>query len=399
MRLLLHDFGCYAFVIPLARWFAAQGHEVLHLSAKDLVGPRGAPVRQAGDPPGLSFGTIGLGRPFTRYALPRRLLDEYRYGRGLARSIADFRPDLVLSANTPPLAQATAFRHSRRLGIPCVAWVQDIFSLGAAPMFQKLPGPFARTALAALRRIEFGTFSRSAGLIVIAPSFQDSLAAQGVRHPVTLIQENWAAPSREGLESPTAWKAAQGLSPYTIILAAGTLGRKHDPDVFARLATDLAQEPALRLLIVSQGPGRAHLENLKASGRLPNVILLDYQPAEQVPAMLAGADIGIVQLNASANGMSIPSKVYSYAAAGLPILAAVPSDNHAARLIRQHGLGLVVEPNDALGLKTAAKRLLDDPSLRETCRSAGLAFTARHGNIDLIGRRMMAFLEEVRHRN
>ncbi|KJV09965.1 hypothetical protein VZ95_08065 [Elstera litoralis] len=396
MRILLHDFGCYAFIIPLARWLADQGHQVLHLSAKELVGPRGTPVHQEGDPPGLAFDTVRLGHPFTRYALPRRMLDEYRYGRGLARKSLEFRPDLILSANTPPLAQAVAFQNARRRRIPCVAWVQDIFSLGAAPMVERLPKPIAALALAALRRLEFGTLSQSAGLIVIAPSFLASLQAHGVRQPMTLVQENWAAPTQATLERQKSWADTQGIGGSKIILAAGTLGRKHDPALLARLASDLTKDPEVRLIIVSEGPGRDHLETLKTARALPNLILLDYQPAAQVPAMLASADIGIVQLNAVANGMSIPSKVYSYAAAGLPILAAIPQTNHAAWLIRHYGLGLVVEPDDHPGFIAAARRLLEDASLRQACGAAGLAFTGQHGNIAAIGGRIMAFLEEVR---
>ncbi|GFZ92216.1 hypothetical protein GCM10011497_22730 [Elstera cyanobacteriorum] len=398
MRLLVHDFGCYAFIIPLARWFAAQGHEVLHLSARDLIGPKGAPSRTVDDPAGLTFDTVALGRPFRRYSLPRRLWDEARYGRGLAAAITAFQPDLILSANTPPLAQALAAWHSRRLKIPFVPWVQDIFSLGAAPMVGTLPAPLAGVALAALRWLEFGPMRRAAGVITIAPTFVDNLAAAGVRHPQTLVQENWAVPLPTP-PAPTAWAEGQGLGTARILLAAGTLGQKHDPELLAHLATGLADDPRVRLVVVSEGPGRDRLEALKAAGALPHLVLRDYQPAAQVPAMLASAEIGIVQLCASANGMSIPSKVYSYAAAGLPILAAIPSDNHAAHLIRTHGLGLVVGPDDVAGFLAAARRLLDDPALRLACRAAGLSFTAEHGNIDRIGQRMMAFLNQVRHRD
>lgn len=395
MRILLHDFGCYAFILPLARWLAAQGHQVQHLCAGDLVGPRGSPARCEGDPQGLSFDTIRLGHPFTRYSLPKRLLDEARYGIGFVRKIAAFKPDLILSANTPPLAQAIAFRYARRAQIPSVAWVQDIFSLGAAPMVGRLPKPLARLSLAALRWIEFGTLARASGLIVIAPSFLDSLRAQGVQHAQTLVQENWALPTQATVERDKAWSDALGLRHRTILLAAGTLGRKHNPALLAQLATDLTPIRQACLMVVSEGPGRDYLEALNATGTPTNLVLKDYQPSAAVPAMLASADIGIVQLNADANGMSIPSKVYSYAAAGLPILAAIPRTNHAARLIRDNGLGLVVEPEDYPGFLAAARQLLSDAALRQACGSAGLAFTARHGNIDRIGERIMAFLDKV----
>ncbi len=395
MRILLHDFGCYAFIIPLARWLAAQGVEVLHLSAGELTGPRGASASQAGDPPNLRFSSVTTGRPFTRYALHRRLGDEWRYGRALQRAIDAFGPDLVLSANTPPVAQALALAHSRKRGIAFVNWVQDIFSLGAAALTRGLPWPLGHLALALLHRLEFGTMAQSAGLVVIAPAFLDNLAANGVRHPLTLVRENWAlAPVQEAQAGD--WARTHGLEGGRILLTAGTLGKKHDPDILARLAAGLSAQTDVRLVVVSQGPGRDHLEQLRARGELsPNLHLLDYQPAANVPAMLASADIGVVQLNIEANGMSIPSKVYSYAAAGLPILAAIPPENHAARLIRENGLGLVVAPGDNDGLLAAAHRLLSDPELRAACGAAGLAFTARHGDMDRIGRQFMDFLGQV----
>jgi glycosyltransferase involved in cell wall biosynthesis len=67
-------------------------------------------------------------------------------------------------------------------------------------------------------------------------------------------------------------------------------------------------------------------------------------------------------------------------------------------LIRDYGLGCVVEPDDPNGFLAAARRLLEDAPLRQACGAAGLAFTAQHGNIAVIGGRIMAFLEEVRGR-
>lgn len=397
MRILLHDFGGYAFIIPLARWLALQGHEVLHLCADGLVGPRGETIRLEGDPPGLQFAGLASGRPFSRYALHRRLIDEIRYGRALVQAVAASAPDIVLSANTPPLAQAIAVAGVQARGIPFVAWVQDIFSLGAAPMLGRLPWPLAGMALGLLRRVEFGTLARTDGLVAIAPSFLDSLAAQGVHHPLTLVRENWAAnPAGTRPERCNAWARGHGLEGRRVLLAAGTLGKKHDPDLLADLATALTAENGVRVVVVSQGPGRDHLERRMARDGLDNLLLLDYQPAARVPEMLASADIGIVQLNAAAAGMSVPSKFYSYAAAGLPILAAVPGDNHVAHLIRTHGIGLAVEPDDKTGLIAAARRLLNDSDLRAACSAAGLAFTARHGDIAAIGQEFVAFLDRVR---
>ncbi|MQP68442.1 glycosyltransferase [Niveispirillum sp. SYP-B3756] len=393
MRILLHDYGAYGFIVQLARWLAEQGHMVLHLRSGDLVGPQGATQRRHDDPPGLRFDTLSIGRPFARYALHRRVPDEIRYGHRMGRVIADWRPDIILSANTPPFAQAVAMRAARRHGVPFVNWVQDIFSEGAGAIVARLPRPIGALALALLHHIEYGTMRAADGVIVISPEFRDLLRRNKVNHPDLLLQENWASPA-PAIPAGTDWAAAQGLAGCSLLLAAGTLGLKHDPGLLAELALAVGDDPAVRVVVVSQGPGRDYL-SAWAAGRDAPLVLLDYQPAADVYSMLASAQIGLVLLTAAAGGMSVPSKVYTYAAAGLPILAAIPPGNHAARLIQEQGLGLVVAPDDPAGFIAAAKRLLADADLRRQCADAGRAFSARHGDMTVIGGRFQRLLTEI----
>ncbi len=393
LRILLHDYGAYGFIVQLARWLAAHGHMVLHLRSGDLVGPQGPAQRQPEDPPGLCFDALSIGRPFCRYALHRRVPDEIRYGRRLGDVIAKWRPDVVLSANTPPFAQAMALRAARRHGVPFVNWVQDIFSEGAGTLAARLPRPLGALALALLRRVEYGALRAADGVAVISPEFRELLRLNAINPPGLLLQENWAPPV-PARPVDAGWAAARGLGGRRLLLAAGTLGLKHDPGMLAELAMAMANDPAVRVVVVSQGPGRDHL-SAWLRGRDVPLVLLDYQPAADVPAMLASAEIGLVLLTAAAGGMSVPSKVYTYAAAGLPILAAVPPGNHVAGLIREQGLGLVVAPDDRAGFVTAARRLLADADLRGRCAAAGRAFSARHGDMDAIGGRFERLLTDA----
>ncbi|MFY8094280.1 MAG: glycosyltransferase family 4 protein [Niveispirillum sp.] len=384
-HVLIHDFGGYAFIVQLGRWLARQGITVTHAFAAGLAGPNQGLGPRPDDPP--RFRPVAIGHPdrlFDRYGLMRRIGQEIAYGRDLGRLIRETRPDVVLAANTPPLIQAAALIQARRAGAGYVNWVQDIFSVAATRLG---PGRGAARRLLgrAVGAVEFATMRRADALILIAPAFREILAAQGVHHPRTAVIGNWAPIDIiQPLPRRNAWSAAQGLDDHFVFLCAGTLGLKHDPGLILDLARAFADDPAVAIVVVSQGPGRDFLEGAKRSGNYPGLRLLDYQPADRVPEMLATADVAVALLRAEAGGMSVPSKVASYLAAGRPILAGLPLDNAAAALITGTGAGLCADSSDPAGLIAAARTLRQDEDRRR--RHGAAAAEAAHAfDIDRIG--------------
>jgi glycosyltransferase involved in cell wall biosynthesis len=111
--------------------------------------------------------------------------------------------------------------------------------------------------------------------------------------------------------------------------------------------------------------GTDHLSRAKAARNLENLILLPFQPVEALPDVLASADILTAFVEPEAGLYSVPSKLLSYFCAGRPVLAGIGKGNAAAREIRRHDLGVVVEPDDEAGYLNAAQRLLADKGMRE----------------------------------
>src|SRR5581483_5331737 len=102
--------------------------------------------------------------------------------------------------------------------------------------------------------------------------------------------------------------------------------------------------------------------------------LLPFQPHERLPELLASGDVLVVLLEADAGIYSVPSKMLSYCCAGRAVLGAIPPANLAARRIRSEGFGLVVAPGDEKGFVAAARRLTEDPELRDKAGAAGRAY-------------------------
>ena len=122
--------------------------------------------------------------------------------------------------------------------------------------------------------------------------------------------------------------------------------------------------------------------------------MIPLQPIERVPDMLAAADLLVAVLEPDASTFSAPSKVLTYLSAGRAILAAMPADNAAARLIVETSAGRVVDPTDVEGLISAARALLADPEALARAGSAGRAYATKAFDIG----RIAARFEEVAYR-
>jgi glycosyltransferase involved in cell wall biosynthesis len=137
------------------------------------------------------------------------------------------------------------------------------------------------------------------------------------------------------------------------LIYAGTIGRKHNPQLLINLLRTTRDSgiPA-SLTVISEGEAA---DDLAAAGREQGLPLrvLPFQPADDLPDVLGSADILVALLEPDATRFSIPSKVLSYMAAGRPIIGLMPHDNPAATDIVATG-GLVVDP-DERGVAEAAK--------------------------------------------
>jgi glycosyltransferase involved in cell wall biosynthesis len=395
-RVVVHDYAGHTFQVQLSRWLAATGDTVLHLYSGDVETPHGRLARAEDDPPGFAVEPVSIGRPLAKYALARRWLQEMAYGRRLARRVLEFAPEVVLSANAPPAVQARLYRALSAAGVPLVCWVQDIFSVAARELFKAKPAPVRWVARHFLERVEFTPMRRAAGLVVISADFLPVLAGCGVARPDAAVIENWA-PRAELPVRPrdNPWARDHGLADRFVFLCSGTVGMKHNPAHLANLARAFRDRPAVRVVVVSQGLGRRWLEQVKAAEGLDNLLLLDFQPFEALPELLATADVAVLLLEAFAGGLSVPSKVYSYACAGRPVLGAVPAANLARRLVEAEGLGLCVAPEDQPGLLAAAERLYADAGLRAACAAHALAYADRAFDIERIGARFRAVLDRA----
>lgn len=395
MRILVHDHCGHAFPVHLSRELARRGHAVLHLHCSNFVTGKGALQRRDDDPPSFLVEAVDLGENFEKYKFFKRMGQERRYGDLFRERAERFDPRIVISGNTPLLSQAKIMDWCNEHDVIGVHWLQDVISRamrraarGRLPLLGDLLGR-------SFTRLERRIIRSARAVVAISEDFTPTLQEWGVAGDDIHVIPNWS-PLDELPQRPrhNAWSSAQGLDDKTVFLYAGTLGIKHNPDLLLQLALELRGSDAV-VVVVSEGRGASWLEEKVAEHELDNLLLLDYQPWEAMPEVLATGDVLIAILEPEAGAFSVPSKVLSYHCAGRPILGALPLDNLAARIVSDSGSGLVVEPTDTEGFVAAAAKLAADPALRESVGAKARAYAERTFDIVRIGDEFEAIFSDL----
>jgi glycosyltransferase involved in cell wall biosynthesis len=231
---------------------------------------------------------------------------------------------------------------------------------------------------------------RSLGFILHSHYAACSYARIGVPREQLLVAHNGADPAHMAprLDKAEA-RARLGLDPSRpIALYAGRLNAMKGLDQLFALAR---LRPEVQFLLVgSEGDGPIERE---AAG-IPNVRVEPWQPAAALAPWLYAADVLLIPAAAAPlerfGNCVLPMKLFSYLAAGRPILAPVAPDT--AELLRDSETACLVPPDRPEAAAEALDRLLGDPRLAGTL-AANAASLASGLSWDDRAARIKAFLE------
>lgn len=180
-----------------------------------------------------------------------------------------------------------------------------------------------------------------------------------------------------------------GLTDFVFL---GNVGVAQDMPCLLRAAREIYDLPDWRLHIVGDGSMLDETKRLAASLGLGGRILFHgRRPVEEMPAFYRLADACLLTLSGdSLVGLTVPSKLQGYMAAGKPVLAA--TDGPAADLIRQARCGACAASGDSAGLAEIMREFITQPQRYAGCGENGRAYFRAHFTK---GRHMEALLEQM----
>jgi colanic acid biosynthesis glycosyl transferase WcaI len=385
VRILVHDYCGHPFQVQLSRALAGRGHDVLHLYNGSFQTPRGALTKRPGDAATFNVGPIELGEMVPKTGFRRRLQLEKKYGHLLTDAAAKFRPDVVLSANTPSIPQRRLVRDCRRRGVRHVFWVQDIYGIAAYSLLKRRIPVLGHAVGKYFMSLDRASARGSDALVVITEDFRPVFERWGVEPARIHVVHNWS-PLDELPQRPrdNDWAREQRLADGPRFLYSGTLAMKHNPALLLELAKLLDDRGTGEMIVISEGIGVEWLQREAAAAGVRRLRILPFQPFDRLPEVQGAADVLVAILEPDAGVFSVPSKVLSYMCAGRAILGAMPRQNLAARTIVDQAAGVVVEPDDAAGFRAAADAMLAQPERLAAYGSAARRYAENTFDIDRI---------------
>ncbi|HWB04026.1 MAG TPA: glycosyltransferase family 4 protein [Verrucomicrobiales bacterium] len=396
MRLLIHDYAGHPFQIQLSRELARRGHTVLHAFAGELQTPRGELVRRDDDPPGFSIQEVAMDADYAKhkYSFRRRRSMEIAYGRILAGLIASWKPDAVLSSNTPTEAQQSALAVAKKCGARFLMWHQDFYSIAVDKLVRKKIPILGALIGKYYRWLERRQLQGSDHIVAITADFVPIMEKEFEVSPEKAsVIPNWApVETLPVLPKDNEWSRGHHIHDRFVFLYTGTLGMKHNPDLLLQLAIQCREHPQTEVVVISEGIGAEWLLTRVKEHGLTNLRILPYQPFSVLPQVLASGDVLVAVLEEDAGVFSVPSKVLTYLCAARPLLLAVPAVNLAARIIQENQAGLTVPPSGTEEFLHAARRLMTDQQTAREMASRARDYAEQQFNITTIGDRFEKLL-------
>jgi glycosyltransferase involved in cell wall biosynthesis len=208
-------------------------------------------------------------------------------------------------------------------------------------------------------------YTRAKRVVVIAERMREDVRAVGVPEERITTIENWVDCSLiHPLERHNAFRRAVASPDDFVVLYSGNMGHSHAIDIVLRAAERLKEHGEIRFVLVGAGTQKLRLMQMANKLELTNATFLPLQPRERLAEVIASADICLVPLRKGLSTASLPSKIYTYMAAGRPLVASLDPGESAWCLIEKADCGVLVEPGRPDQLAEAILDLRGDPELR-----------------------------------
>ena len=135
-KILIHDYAGHPFQIDLSRELSKK-YQVLHCYNGSNNTPQGRTKKTKEDLDTFNISPIVLSKKIDKSSFLKRWFQEIQYGIELIKKVNHYKPDIIISTNTPLDAQFLLLIYSKINNINHVFWLQDMIAFTASVIIKK----------------------------------------------------------------------------------------------------------------------------------------------------------------------------------------------------------------------------------------------------------------------
>lgn len=271
--------------------------------------------------------------------------------------------DVIFAASTPPIIGATCALIKKAKGIPFVYNLQDIFpdSLMGTNITKK-KGLLWKIG----RRLEDFTYKHADKIIVISEDFKRNIMAKGVPEDKIVVVYNWVDQNAVVNIDREANKLVgkYDIDPQKFYIEySGNIGLTQNMDMLLEVMKELKEShPEIGLLLVGDGAYKQQVEEIVKRDELTNVVMLPFQPYEDISHVFSLGDVGLVISKPGVGSNSVPSKTWSIMSASRPVLANF-DENELKSILTENKCGIFTKAGDKEAFKNSIISLYENRGL------------------------------------
>jgi glycosyltransferase involved in cell wall biosynthesis len=265
-------------------------------------------------------------------------------------------------------------------------WPESIKTIGAI----RSPG-----IIRCFEMVEMFLYRQARHIIVVSDSFRKVISGRGIdKEKISVIKNGVDLEffSTNGKREET--RESLGVKDKFIVSYIGTVGMAHALDCLLLVAEKMKVRDDIRFLIVGSGAEKENLLNMKTGRNLDNVIFVDRQPKETIPAFYECSDVCLVPLRkAELFKTVIPSKMFEIMSMGKPIIQSV--DGEAREILEESRAGIYVEPENKKAIHDAIFHLYGNYNEARAFGQNGRRFVREKFNRDSLAGQYLDTLRNI----
>ena len=271
------------------------------------------------------------------------------------------KADYIFTFEVSPMTQALlGVWYSKKRKVPHYLYVQDLWPEN----LEAVAGMHNKTIVHLVEKMVSYIYQNTNIILATSPSFVQMIQSRLIEDKGKV--KYWPQYA-EDIYRPMPKRACREIPEDDCfkIIFTGNIGEAQGLELLPKTAKVLKDEgQKVKFIIVGDGRQRQKLEKIIQENEVENMFLmLGQKPAEQIPYLLAACDAAFISfMDNPLFAATIPAKLQSYMACGMPIIASATGETK--RIIEEAQCGICCPLGDVMELINGIEKLMSMDDLQ-----------------------------------